>query len=198
MSIYNFKGYLAPPRQSLSGELIGFNRRTGQPVQAMAGGESVATPKNVITMACIAGAAAYFLTPSASKKSRNALAVAGSAAVAGFITSKLSAAEAQSSVAGLGSYSDLSPDFYKTFQHDNWQHPGSSGWSTANVPGWGNNPNLQMFSRRGVGAVAAAGVAGSALSGASGTTVGLALNAGLLALYGFKTLQELKSKKAAH
>ena len=54
---------------------------------------------------------------------------------------------------GLGSYLDLSTDFYKTFQHDNWQHPGSSEWSVANVPGWGENPNLQMFSRRGFGEV---------------------------------------------
>lgn len=89
MSVFNFKGYLAPPRQSLGGELIGFNAKTGQPVQAAAG--------------------------------------------------------------GVGSYLDLSQDYYKTFQHENWQHPGSSGWSSANMPGWGNNPNLQMFPRRGVG-----------------------------------------------
>jgi len=50
----------------------------------------------------------------------------------------------------LGAYSELSPDFYKTFQPDNWQHAGSSGWTQAPVPGWGMNPNLQMFSRRGV------------------------------------------------
>lgn len=87
MSIYNFRGYLAKP--GLGGELIGFNARTGQPVQAAAG--------------------------------------------------------------SLGSYSDLSTDFYKTFQHENWQHPGSSGWSSANVPGWGNNPMLQMGPRRAVG-----------------------------------------------
>lgn len=87
MSVYNFRGYLAPPRQSLGAELIGFNARTGQPVQA---------------------------------------------------------------AAGIGSYADLSPDFYRTFQHDNWQHPGSSEWTKAPVPGWGNNPMLQMFPRRGV------------------------------------------------
>lgn len=52
---------------------------------------------------------------------------------------------------GLGSYLDLSTDYYQTYQHENWQHPGSDGWSGANVPGWGNNPNLQMFARRGVG-----------------------------------------------
>lgn len=100
MSIYDFQGYLAQPRTSLGAELIGFNARTGQPVQASAGvggGED-----------------------------------------------------------GLGSYLDLSTDYYKTFQHDNWQHPGSDGWSSANVPGWGENPNLQMFPRRGVGDVAVA------------------------------------------
>lgn len=95
MSVFNFPGYLARPRavSGLRGELIGFNARTGQPVQASAG---LRGPD------------------------------------------------------GLGSYSDLTPDFYQTFQHENWQHPGSEGWSTANVPGWGNNPNLQMFARRGV------------------------------------------------
>lgn len=58
---------------------------------------------------------------------------------------------------GIGSYSDLSTDFYQTYQHENWQHPGSEGWSSANVPGWGNNPMLQMFPRlavNGLGAVA--------------------------------------------
>lgn len=74
--------------KSLKGELIGFNRRTGMPVQA---------------------------------------------------------------AAGLGSYQELTPDFYQTYQHENWQHPGSDGWSTAPVPGWGENPNLQMFSRIAVG-----------------------------------------------
>ncbi len=97
MSVFNFKGYLAPPRQSLGGELIGFNKRTGQPVQAAAGMHGLGSPD------------------------------------------------------GLGSYLDLSPDFYQTYQHENWQHPGSSGWSKANMPGWGNNPNLQMFDRRGMG-----------------------------------------------
>lgn len=91
MSVYNFTGYLAQPRQSLGAELIGFNARTGQPVQAAAG--------------------------------------------------------------GVGSYLDLTPEFYQTFQHESWQHPGSSGWTKAPVPGWGNNPNLQMFARRGVGSV---------------------------------------------
>lgn len=57
---------------------------------------------------------------------------------------------AAAGVQGLGSYADLSTDFYKTFRPDNWQHAGSSGWSSANMPGWGNNPNLQMFARRGV------------------------------------------------
>jgi len=68
----------------------------------------------------------------------------------------------QAAAGSLGSYSDLSPDFYQTFRHDNWQHPGSSGWSSANMPGWGNNPNLQMFSRRAVGD-AADGVASASL-----------------------------------
>jgi len=101
MSIYNPPGYLAQPLKTLGSELIGFNRRTGQPVQAAAG---------------------LGMFPSA-----------------------------VGSPDGLGSYLDLTPDFYKTFQHDNWQHPGSSEWSSANVPGWGENPNLQMFARRGVG-----------------------------------------------
>ena len=57
--------------------------------------------------------------------------------------------------AGFGSYQDLSTDFYKTFQHENWQHPGSSEWSVANMPGWGNNPMLQMFPRRAVGETSA-------------------------------------------
>lgn len=54
----------------------------------------------------------------------------------------------QAAAGSLGSYADLSTDFYKTFQPDNWQHAGSQGWSSAPVPGWGNNPNLQMFARR--------------------------------------------------
>lgn len=53
--------------------------------------------------------------------------------------------------AGLGSYLDLTPEYYQTFQHESWQHPGGSGWTSANVPGWGENPNLQMFRYRGVG-----------------------------------------------
>lgn len=53
----------------------------------------------------------------------------------------------------LGSYSELSTDFYKTFQPDNWQHNGSSEWSAANMPGWGNNPMLQMFPRVGTDGV---------------------------------------------
>lgn len=96
MSIYNFPGYLAPPRRGLGAELIGFNEKTGQFVQAAAG---LGGPD------------------------------------------------------GIGSYADLSTDFYKTFQHDNWQHPGSDGWMSAPVPGWGENPNLQMFPRVGVGAL---------------------------------------------
>lgn len=101
MSVFDFPGYLARPSGAagLRGELIGFNARTGQPVQAAAG-----------LMAHAAG----LRGPD-----------------------------------GLGSYSDITPDFYQTFQHENWQHPGSEGWSSANVPGWGNNPNLQMFARRG-------------------------------------------------
>lgn len=111
MSIYDFQGYLAHPRPlpagagGLGAELIGFNARTGRPVQAAAGLRAVSGPDGI-----------------------GALGALGS----------------------LGSYSDLSPDFYKTFQHDNWQHPGSEGWSSANMPGWGENPNLQMFPRRAV------------------------------------------------
>jgi hypothetical protein len=41
------------------------------------------------------------------------------------------------------SYTNLTPEFYKTYQHESWQHPGSSEWSAANMPGWGNNPLLQ-------------------------------------------------------
>lgn len=123
MSIFNFQGYLAHPRTSLGAELIGFNARTGQPVQAAAG--------------------------------------------------------------GMGSYQDLSTDFYKTFQHDNWQHPGSTGWSSANVPGWGNNPNLQMFPRRAVGADGgAAGVGGLAL-----------LLLGMLGVFAYVTMSEASKKK---
>jgi hypothetical protein len=95
MSVFNFPGYLAYPRKSLGGELIGFNETTGQPLVAAAGMGSLGNAD------------------------------------------------------GIGSYSDMSMDAYKTFQHENWQHPGSQGWSSANVPGWGNNPNLQMFPRRG-------------------------------------------------
>ena len=54
--------------------------------------------------------------------------------------------------AGVGSYDMLKTDFYKTYQHENWQHPGSTGWSAAPVPGWGNNPKLQMAARRAMGA----------------------------------------------
>ncbi len=121
MSIYDFQGYLAHPRPlpagagGLGAELIGFNARTGQPVQAAAGVGQNRCPRAV------------------------------------------------SGPDGIGSYSDLSTDFYKTFQHDNWQHPGSEGWSSANMPGWGENPNLQMFARRGVGAEAAESGKGTAL-----------------------------------
>lgn len=124
MSIYDFQGYLAHPRPlpagagGLGAELIGFNARTGRPVQAAAGLRAVSGPDGI-----------------------GALGALGS----------------------LGSYSDLSTDFYKTFQHDNWQHPGSEGWSSANMPGWGENPNLQMFARRGVGAEAAESGKGTAL-----------------------------------
>lgn len=115
MSVFNFKGYLAPPRQSLGGELIGFNKKTGQPVEA----------------------------------------AAGVGKIVGFNRRTGAPVRAMAGPDGIGSYSDMSPDYYKTYQHDNWQHPGSSGWSSANMPGWGNNPNLQMFARRGVGALGA-------------------------------------------
>jgi len=73
---------------SLGAELIGFNARTGQPVQA---------------------------------------------------------------AAGLGSYSDLKPNFYQTYSPDSSQHAGSRGWSAAPVPGWGNNPLLAGPPRIAVG-----------------------------------------------
>ena len=119
MSIFNPPGYLAHPRQSLGAELIGFNPKTGQPVQAAAGlgcgCSGVGSPDGLGSWAGWKG--------------------------------HVKGAPGRS----VGSYLDLSTDYYKTFQHDNWQHPGSEGWSSANMPGWGNNPNLQMGPRRGVG-----------------------------------------------
>lgn len=110
MSIYDFSGYLAQPRMSLGGELIGFNKKTGRPVFAAAGVGRWAAPGRVV---------------SAPRRTLRGL----------------------SGPDGIGSYSDLSTDFYQTYQHENWQHPGSEGWSSANMPGWGENPMLQMFPR---------------------------------------------------
>jgi hypothetical protein len=83
---------------------------------------------------------------------------------------------------GIGSYANLTPEFYRTFQPDSWQHAGSSGWTQANVPGWGENPNLQMFARRGT-------------DGLSDTmkTTGLFLSLGLVAAFLFYSMAKKPS-----
>jgi hypothetical protein len=40
------------------------------------------------------------------------------------------------------SYVNTSPGYYQMLQPNSVWHPGGPGWSTAPVPGWGENPNL--------------------------------------------------------
>ncbi len=40
------------------------------------------------------------------------------------------------------SYVNIEPGYYQMLQPDSVYHPGGPGWSTAPVPGWGENPNL--------------------------------------------------------
>ena len=51
------------------------------------------------------------------------------------------------------SYVNIEPGYYQMLQPSSVYHPGGSGWSTAPVPGWGENPNLVGPPRLAVGAL---------------------------------------------
>ena len=55
------------------------------------------------------------------------------------------------------SYVNIEPGYYQMLQPDSVYHPGGSGWSTAPVPGWGENPNLVGPPRLAVGALGGCG-----------------------------------------
>lgn len=48
------------------------------------------------------------------------------------------------------SYANVPPSYYQVFEPNAPWHAGSPGWSTAWVPGWGNNPNRAGPPRLGV------------------------------------------------
>jgi len=50
-------------------------------------------------------------------------------------------------------YESLTPYAFQTFYPEEPYHAGSSGWSRANVPGWGQNSLLQGPARLATGAV---------------------------------------------
>lgn len=55
------------------------------------------------------------------------------------------------------SYVNIEPGYYQMLQPNSVYHPGGSGWSTAPVPGWGENPNLVGPPRLAVGALGGCG-----------------------------------------
>ena len=48
------------------------------------------------------------------------------------------------------SYADIPEDVYRVYQPDTPWHPGAPGWSTAPIPGWGQNPNLLDTHRKAI------------------------------------------------
>lgn len=40
------------------------------------------------------------------------------------------------------SYAQIKEDVYRVYQPDTPWHPGAPGWTSAPIPGWGQNPNL--------------------------------------------------------
>lgn len=48
------------------------------------------------------------------------------------------------------SYVALKPSYYQMLNPESAWHPGAPGWSTAPVPGWGENPALVGPARLGV------------------------------------------------
>lgn len=80
------------------------------------------------------------------------------------------------------SYVALKPSYYQMLQPESPWHPGAPGWSTAPVPGWGQNPALVGPRRLGVEGLGAdtldcttdrqiAGGAGFVLGGVVGIVV---------------------------
>lgn len=96
------------------------------------------------------------------------------------------------------SYVNIEPGYYQMLQPDSVYHPGGSGWSTAPVPGWGENPNLvgpPLLAVNGLGCTSCKGLGGvRAVSGlgadpektqVSALDVGKYVVAGVLLLGGF-------------
>lgn len=61
------------------------------------------------------------------------------------------------------SYAEIGPDVYRVYQPDSPWHPGAEGWYSANVPGWGQNPNLldrRRYAIQGLGCGGSCGCGG--------------------------------------
>lgn len=57
----------------------------------------------------------------------------------------------------LVSYVALKPSYYQMLNPESAWHPGAPGWSTAPVPGWGQNPALVGPARLAVEGIGAEG-----------------------------------------
>lgn len=77
------------------------------------------------------------------------------------------------------SYVRLNPSYYQMLQPESPWHPGGQGWSTAPVPGWGENPALVGPARLAVEGLGADDAAAALCSNdrAKGVTYGVAFGA---------------------